>query len=380
MNAVWMAAARRLSVALALLLSAGPALAQTTVHAPIPQPAKRQTVAPSTLSESEAAALDALYRKLRPATLRLEGCPPNDCSDPDGVGTGFLIGNGYALTAYHVVYAAGTLSAQTLDRKRYAVEVVGYDDQADLALLRVNVPAGTPFLPLAASRPAVGDPALAIGNGDGAFLMPKTGRLLSLDHAADNAELPPGTLELSAQLIPGDSGGPIINARGEVIGVVSYGAFSPSQRSIAYAVPVTQADPRLADLRQGVKRDAPIIGISLVNELSPVTALPAELFAEFTQTFNLDLGTTPGAFFTGVAPNSPAAQAGLQPLKTTADGQRATGDVVTAVNGQRVFNFSDFQFAVRRYQPGQTITLSVVRGGKPLELRLTLAARPQFRR
>ena len=97
---------------------------------------------------------------------------------------------------------------QLLNKTRYPAQVIGYNDQDDLALLRVNVPRGTPFLPLAAARPAVGETALAIGNGGGAFLTPKTGRLLGLDSDPGRADFPPGTLEMNAPLIPGDSGGP----------------------------------------------------------------------------------------------------------------------------------------------------------------------------
>lgn len=392
MNAAWTAATRGLTLSLALLLGGATVSAQNAAPAAPTTPAQRQASAPAPLSASETAALRVLYQKLRPATLRIEDCPPNNCSEPNGVGTAFLIGEGYALTAYHVVFEAKRLSAVTLDKKRYTVQVVGYDDQADLALLRVNVPANAPFMPLANARPAVGDATLAIGNGGGAFLTLKTGRLTGLDSDAGRADFPPGTLELNAQLVPGDSGGPIINARGEVVGIVSYISVDGSRRAIgapsagagritAYAVPVTRTDAKLADLRKGVKRDVPIIGIGLdlPPELSPATALPAEAFVEFTQLFNLDLGTTPGAFFTSVSPGSPAARAGLKPLSFDQKSQHASGDVVTAVNGRAIANFSDFQYAVRRYQPGETVTLSVVRAGKKIEVKLTLAPRTQVR-
>lgn len=385
MRVVRPAAARGLTL-LSALMGGVAAYAQTAPAQPSPSrttppaAAERRASTPTPLSTSEKAALDALYRKLRPATLRIEDCPPTNCVEPGGVGTAFLIGDGYALTAYHVVFASKTLSAQTLDKKRYAVQVIGYDDQSDLALLRVNVPAGTPFMPLAANRPAVGDTALAIGNGGGDFLVQKTGRLTGLDSDAGRADFPPGTLELNAQLIPGDSGGPIINARGEVMGVVSYISVGGPRagRITAYAVPVTRTDERLAALRRGEKRDAPVIGIGLTPQLDFAFALPADKFAEFNRVFDLNLGTTPGAFFTNVVPGSPAAKAGLQPLTLDDQGKRVSGDLVTAVNDQPVTNFSDFQYAVRRYRPGETVTLTVLRGGKKIEVKLTLAARPQI--
>lgn len=153
-----------------------------------------------------------------------------------------------------------------------------------------------------------------------------------------------------------------------------------SRRVTSYAVPVTQNSALLADLRRGVKRDAPSIGVAL--RLSPdldavVETLPAERFVEFSDHFKLDLGKTPGAFFTGVAPGSPAARAGLRPFQFDPGGKHTTGDLVTAVNGRRVMNFSGLTDAIYRHQPGETVTLTVLRMGQPLEVRVTLVGRSQ---
>lgn len=333
------------------------------------------------LSAPEQSTLQNLFARVRPATLRIEDCPPNNCADPDGVGTAFLISaDGLALTAYHVVFGSKNLSAVTLNHQRYAVEVVGFDDQHDLAVLRVKVPLGTPFLPLAPARPKLGEAALAVGNGGGAFLQPKTGRLTGLDADAGRADFPPGTLELSAPLVPGDSGGPIINAQGQVTGVVSYITVKGKDEHItSYAVPVTTTDPLLAELRRGVRREAPVIGIGLNDEFALLSELTAEDFQAASEEFNLELGPTPGAFFTSVSPNSPAARAGLQALRYGQDGRKLAGDIVTAVNGRRVFNFNQFQYAVRTFKPGDTITLTVLRGTQTLSVKLTLTSRSQVR-
>ncbi|THF69385.1 serine protease [Deinococcus sp. Arct2-2] len=360
-------------------LQAVPQSAQPGTAQPTSPAERRAGSTPAPLTTAEKAALNALFTKSRAATLRIEQCPPTNCADSDGVGTAFLISaDGLALTAYHVVFQAKNLSAQTVDKKRYAVEVIGYDDQSDLALLRVKVPKGTPFLPLAASRPAVGDSALAIGNGGGAFLTSKTGRLTALDVAAERANFPAGTLELNAQLIPGDSGGPILNTKGEVTGVVSYISVQGQggvRRIQSYAVPVTTNDARVAALKRGEKRDAPIIGIGIGGDLAALTDLSEREFAEANRILELDLGTTPGAFFTSVSAGSPAAKAGLQPLQYNEDGKRVRGDIVTAVNGKRIVNFTEFQFAVRSYAPGDTVTLSVLRAGKTIEVKLVLIPR-----
>ncbi|WP_233218667.1 S1C family serine protease [Deinococcus arcticus] len=356
--------------------------------APVPSPAapgqnvqdrRVRAAAPAPLSAQEQATLQALVGRVRPATVRVEQCPTPACTTRDGVGTGVLISaDGLVLTAYHVIEGATVLSVQTENRTRYRAEVVGYNDQDDLALLRVQVPAGTPFLPLATARPAVGDIALAIGNGGGAFLKTKVGRLTGLDSDAGRADFPPGTLELNAPLVPGDSGGPVVNTRGEVTGIVSYVSVNPQARQPqSYAVPVTAADPRLAQMKAGVKLDAPVIGIFLGGPFSDLFFLPAEGFRKLAPL--LKLGDTPGAFFTSISRGSPAEKAGLRPLVLNDDAERISGDIVTAVNGKRIVNFGEFQYAVRAYKPGDTITLSVLRDGKPLEIKLTLAGRSTLR-
>nr|WP_157459691.1 S1C family serine protease [Deinococcus arboris] len=355
---------------LALGLNIG--IAQT----PLPTPAPSTTPPPATsrragqvLSPSELATLRALFVKLRPGTLRLETCPTADCRIPRNVGTAFHIGNGYALTSYIMVHRAQSLSAQTLDQKRYAAEVIGYDEQSDMALLRVNLPAETPVLPLAATAPVSGDALLGIGNSGNTFLTPKMGRLTGLNADAGRADFPAKTLQTDVPFRHGDTGGPIINAKGEVVGVMS---FIHVGSDATYAVPVTTSDPRIADLRQGVKRNAPMIGLVLSKAFSRVSALPASSYMAFIKHFKLDLGPTPGAFFTSVFPNAAGAQAGLQPLKSSADNQWIAGDIVTAVNSERVNNFSELQSAVRRYQPGESVTLTVLRAGQEIQVKVTL--------
>lgn len=366
-----------LGALLALPLWTSPVAAQTAAPAPSVTERRASTPQPAPLTAAEETRLQALFQKARPATLRIEQCAPTRCDNPDGVGSAVLISaDGLALTAYHVVEGAQNLSAQTLDRKRYAVEVVGYNDQDDLALLRVKVPAGTPFLPLATGTPGVGNIALAIGNGNGDFLRAKTGRLTGLTADAGRADFPPGTLELNAPVVPGDSGGPVLNATGQVTGIVSYIRLE-GRRSRAYAVPVTTTDPRLTALKAGEKRDAPVIGISLGGPFGNLFFLPERGFSELSRV--LKLGDTPGAFFTGVSRGSPAEKAGLQPLQLDGNDERISGDIVTAVNGKRIVNFSEFQYAVRAFRPGDTVTLTVLRAGKTLQVPVTLTGRSAVR-
>lgn len=385
--------ARHLSVVLALSAVTTPfslqaALAQgTQAQKSPPVKASPSQAAPTTTPKSDLpAALRDTYAKARPATLRIEQCPATRCTDPDAVGTGFVISeDGLALTAYHVIFGAKSLSAVDVNRKRYPVTVVGYDDGNDVALLKVNFPRPAPFLKLADAAPKPGDPVLAIGNGGDAFLQPKAGKLVALNSKAVLANFADNTLEVNAFLIPGDSGGPIINAAGEVEGVTSYirnPYFDEEGNRLApdaikyrsFAVPITAGSQVIKDLRAGVKRDAPVVGLSF-NRTSGFTPEIFELFG---------LGTKPGVAIDRVTPGSPADQAKLRSLVVLDQGDvtkqqppKLRADVVTAVNGKAVAAFEEFLAAVRSYKVGDTVTLTVQRGDQTLQIPITLAPRAQ---
>lgn len=359
-------------------------------------PSKKTSTPVLTKPAGITGALAGVYQATRTASLRIEDCAPvtedPDCKDPNGVGSGVLISaDGNVLTAYHVVFNSSRLEAVTLDKKRYPLTVVGFDETQDLALLKINI-AGAPFVPLTPGVPRVGQTALAIGNSGGKFLQPKVGKLLALDAAAGRADFPAGTLQLDAPLAPGDSGGPILNDAGQLIGITSYirlkptaktgalpatasyAAYTATLETTSYAVPVTAGSALLARLQGGLKREAPIVGISTSSELTD--GLTVKFFS------SLGLGSRVGFVFNSVVKGGPADLAGLRPLKVTAKDSkdvptRATGDVITAIDGQTVTNYDEFLAAVRSHEVGDKVTLTVYRDGaaKPLSISLTLAPR-----
>lgn len=341
------------------------------------------------LSYKEQETLRQVYQQSRPATVRLEGCESKKCRTPDGVGTGFFISaDGLLLTAYHVIFRSRNLTAVLSSGERYLVEVVGFNDQQDLALLKLldtperqHPSKSLAFLPLTSTQPLVGEAVLSVGNGEDKFLRQATGRLMRLSAEAGQADFPPNTLEFSAPLLPGDSGGPLINSRGQVVGVVSFirikdaNKEGASERITAYAVPVSQRDPRLLSLKRGEKEEAPVIGVSLSGLFMTMVDLPAAEFPEVMG--SLGLGNRAGAFFTAIVSGSPAEKAGLRPL--SCQPKVCSGDLVLAVNDKRINNFSEFQYAVRQYRPGQEVSLRVWRAGKEVKLKLKLEARSAIR-
>lgn len=314
-----------------------------------------------------------IFEKTRAAAFRIE--------DDNGVGTGFFISNdGLALTAYHVVFGARNPKAITVDKKEYAFDVIGFDDYNDVALLKVKVTGSVPFLPLAKASPKVGDAVLGIGNGGGSFLTAKYGNLRALDVEAGRADFPSGTLEMTAPLIPGDSGGPIINASGEAVGVTSYIRATGRSSWRSYAVPMTDTSALLRDLRAGARRDAPVLGIA--RSSSPIFDYLDS--AETDEFKTAGLGTVRGVTFGSVQSAGPAALAGLRPLEQVTAGTRQQplgqlrGDVITAIDGRTVTEWLDLINIVRGKKVGDTVRLTVQRGEQVVNVDVKLGSRAQL--
>jgi serine protease Do len=293
---------------------------------------------------------------LGPSDPRREGEPgssvgPWDESDR-GSGSGFLLSpDGDILTNHHVVDGADRLMVKLADGRSLRARVVGSDPDTDVALIKIDGVAGLPVVELGDSATLrVGEWVCAIGNPLGyehtvtVGVVSFLGRKL-FDESLDNY------IQTDAAIDFGNSGGPLINTRGEVIGINA--AVSSEGNNIGFAVPINQARDILAQLRRRGRVVRGYLGVNL-----------HELDADLQR--SLQLGAPQGALVEDVTPGSPAERAGLLRY-----------DVITAVNGGGVLTTEQLIRDIASRDPGTSVSLQVVRSGRTLPVVVQLTERPK---
>ncbi|ADV67140.1 S1C family serine protease [Deinococcus maricopensis] len=284
-----------------------------------------------------------------------------------GLGSGFFISSdGYVMTAAHVALGGehgdgADLSVITDDGTSHPARLVGYDEARDLAVLKVDGQ-GFAHLNFAARTPNVGDGVVAIGNSRGAFDGGRAGAVTALNASLD-ATFPTGLVASSMPLAPGDSGGPVLNAQGEVVGVSTAISLQGGNFS-SYFVPLTGSSSIVRDLQAGTRRGVPVVGVSVAE--------PSALGLTGT-----------GAVVTGLTSGLGGERAGLRAAQLReyrdANGdarQTATGgDIITAIDGRAIKAPDDLITYLRGKQPGDRVTLTVQRDGRSLQVNVTLSAK-----
>ena len=287
----------------------------------------------------------------------------------EGAGSGFVIDpRGYVLTNNHVIEDSESIQVTLGDRSRYTARLVGADPRNDIALLKIDSKnKAITALPLGDSANLqVGQSVLAMGNPFGFSGTLTKGVISALGRTVQTSETSAidQAIQTDAAINRGNSGGPLLNSRGEVIGINS-AIYTPSGTTagIGFAIPINMAKRIEQDLiTEGRVRQA-YLGISeiaLWPELSEALKLPVQQ----------------GLLIERVVPRSPAAQAGLRggDRVALAGLQRLIigGDIVVAIDGREVESTLDLNVILNQKRPGDMIRLSVYRANQKKDLSVTL--------
>jgi S1-C subfamily serine protease len=284
----------------------------------------------------------------------------------EGQGSGFIIDkDGHILTNYHVIADAREVWATLSDKKKYKATIVGTDRAHDLAVIQIKASSLQPAVLGDSRRLQVGQMVYAIGNPFGLSGTLTKGIVSSIRQVRE----PDGSsiddaIQTDAAINPGNSGGPLLNRNGEVVGINTMIASSVGQSAgIGFAIPINTAKAVLDDLVTLGRVRRPTLGVSTI----PVYAEVAD---------QMQLAVDYGLLVIKVAPGSAADRAGIR-----GGTERAYlgnipitlgGDVIVAVDGERIESHEDMAAVMNRHRAGDTVRVTIYRGKRKMDVDVTL--------
>jgi len=345
--------------AVAIVNLAPDQVAQTTAT---PSENAADTVSDVRIDESSAV-INAVD-KVAPAVVTIQAQGGGFLGSGSGEGSGFVYdARGFILTNRHVVASASDLTVILNDGRRFPGTVYGLDTLTDLAIVTIDAE-DLPVAPLGTSAGLeAGQVAIAIGNPLGYENTVTTGVISGLgrnitasDAAQTSAEQLRNLIQTDAAINPGNSGGPLVNSAGQVIGVNT--AVSTDAQGLGFAIPIDVAKPIMQQAVDGQELVRPWIGV-YYTAVTPALAESEDLPVDYGAL----IGATTGE--PAIFPGSPAEAAGLQ-----------DGDVIVAVDGEQITTERDLSMLIVQHDPGDTVTLRVLRDNSTREVEVTLGELP----
>lgn len=346
-------------------------------------------------------AYEAVYQKVNPSVVTIEisrklsdltGLPgsgrqsngQNDQVMPVAEGSGFVWDtDGHIVTNNHVVDGADKIRVAFSDGSSYEAKLIGTDPNTDLAVIQVTTAPASLLKPITvgdSTQVNVGEMVVAIGNPFGLANTMTTGIVSAISRSiparADNsqdgsANTPsfsiPDVIQTDAAINPGNSGGVLVDMNGALIGVPSQiASASGSNSGIGFAIPsamVNKVVPQLISSGKAVHSYLGISGTTLTPDLASL--------------LNLEAGQQ-GVVVATVVSDGPAEAAGLKPTEVDENGTpTSAGDIITGIDGKSVNRFEDLvSYLYSSTQPGQSVTLTVLRGGSETQVKVTLGTQP----
>jgi putative serine protease PepD len=328
---------------------------------------------PSSVAATGGLSIREIYRRAHPGVVEITvaGSSFDESSGPRAQGSGFVYdADGHVVTNQHVVGEAESISVRFASGATHSAKLVGSDASTDIAVIKVDAPRSV-LAPLAlgnSSTLAVGDAVVAIGSPFGLEGTITSGIVSALHRqmTAPNGFSINDSIQTDAPINHGNSGGPLLDARGRVVGVnAQIRSDSGGNEGVGFAIPSDTVRSIVTQLLETGKAEHAFLGIS-------VDTIPASVSSE--------LGVPAGVAVTEVKAGTPASQAGLRPAKDerTVDAQSypTGGDVITAIDGRKITSAAELQSAIDARRPGDRVAITYSRGGESRTARVTLATRP----
>lgn len=355
-----------LGAAIALLLAVAAGALHTGSSTVRTTTVTQEQTQPLSVSEAAGEGWAPVYARIAPGLVDVTVQATTTVNTPLGaqeehetdLGSGMVIdAGGDILTAAHVVAGAKSITVAFQDGTSRGAKVLGVDDSSDVAVIHVS-PSGLGLHPVSLGSDralAVGDPVGVVGDPLGFDRSLSTGVVSALDRTI---EAPDGftiahAIQTDAAMNPGNSGGPVLNSHGQVIGIADQIATGTNQfgrsstetsTGVGFAVPIDLIKAEIAQLEHGVQVSHAYLGVELASTSETGQA---------------------GATVQSVLSGTPAARAGLK-----------TGDRITAVDGTPITSASALTAAIAEMHPGEHVTLTLVRGGRTRTIAVKLGVQP----
>ena len=345
----------------------GPTTTVREVAAETPQP-----VASTTESLSVSEIYEQAYKSVVEITTTLsQPSPTGGEQQASGQGSGFVFdAEGHVVTNHHVVDGAQSVSVRFWDGSTYDATVVGSDPSTDLAVIKVDAPADV-LIPLAlgdSDSLSVGESVVALGSPFGLEGTLTSGIVSALNRemTSPNNFTISNSIQTDAAINHGNSGGPLLNAAGEVVGVnTQIKSDSGGSDGIGFAVPSSTVSSIVPQIISGGSVEHAYLGVGV---------------ASLSESVASELGVPAGAMVTEVREGTPAAEAGLRAASGSAmvDGQSypTGGDVITAVDDTAVTDGASLQSAIDAKRPGDSVSITYTRDGTSTTVQVSLGTRP----
>ncbi len=368
-----------IALTLAVLACQLPGLTPLSAPTPVTQ---IQTNSPSLSVPVNAApeegSLSALYQQVIPGVVAIR--------TGTALGSGFMFDNeGHVITNQHVIEGVSQVEVDFFSGFKTLGTVIGSDTDADVAVIKVDAPAEEihPLVIGDSSLLQVGQSVVAIGNPFGLSGTMTLGIISGLGRTQPAHAAPSGggffstadIIQTDAAINPGNSGGPLFNMNGEVVGInqsirtdnINQATGNAVNSGVGFSISINLVKRVVPVLIRDGKYEYPYLGISSNSDLG------------LSEIEALGLNTFTGAYVVSVTPGGPADQAGIRAgdTPTRIDGLNAGGDIIIAFDGQPINTFDELLgMLTSNKSPGDTVVLTVLRDGQPLDITVTLGKRP----